>query len=101
LNGSVSIQLPPGPNYDAFKLKIFVQIYDNLGAISVYNITTCVTVQINASSIESIVNDVLSPVSLVTTSILSSDLKSSANQILTIASLINQNTLTTVTDTVR
>jgi hypothetical protein len=91
VNGSVNIQLPAGPIYDSYKLYIFVQIYDDFGAIAVYNISNSITVRINASLTESIVKNILSPVSSVVSSIIASDLKSSANQILTIVSMINQN----------
>jgi hypothetical protein len=92
--GSVYIQLPKGPSYDFFKLYLFVQIFDDSDAITVFSITTPVVVEVNSTLAENLALDVLSSTSG-TSSILAdlanSDLKSSVNTILTITSMINEN----------
>ena len=46
-NGDLYIQLPQGPDYDAFKLYLFVNIIDDTYGVTVYNITQPVTVMPN------------------------------------------------------
>ena len=46
-NGDLYIQLPQGPDYDAYKLYLFVNIIDDTYGVAVYNITQPVTVMPN------------------------------------------------------
>ena len=46
-NGDLYIQLPQGPDYDSYKLYLFVNIIDDTYGVTVYNITQPVTVMPN------------------------------------------------------
>ena len=58
--GIANVELPPGSSSDSHKIYVFVQIFDNSGAYTVYNLTSPVIVQINSSLVASMTADSLS-----------------------------------------
>jgi hypothetical protein len=88
--GSVNIQLPAGPSYDDHYIDLFVQVFDDTLAITVFKIPTRVMVKIDAALTSSLANEILTS-NTVLESIQKSDLKSSVNTMLTITSMVNEN----------
>jgi hypothetical protein len=59
-DGTMSTELPPGAPYDAYRMQIRVQIFDDEGAYATYTMPYVLTVYPNTTRIWSMFNNLLS-----------------------------------------
>lgn len=91
--GNVTVQLPQGAKKDSFRLYFFVQVIDDLGAITVYNLSTPCVVEPNSTLADSLTSDILSTNSSFLENINSFDTKTALNMVLGVASLLEVSAL--------
>jgi hypothetical protein len=59
-NGQYITQLQQGPDFDSNKMYFYVQVFDNYGGISVYNISSFATITSNNDFLTQNLNDIIS-----------------------------------------
>lgn len=89
--GMISVQLPQGPDYDSFKIYLFVNIIDDSGGITVYKLLNPVYVYPNEEATYRVVNEILenNPRSLIVTNLNSGNLKTVTNFVSILSTQIN------------
>ncbi len=92
--GVLSVQLPALPDYaNTRMLCLFVQIFDDADAVTVFNITTCVNMTISVDILPDIIGDLIaqSPDSAIISNVFNykEDPVTSLNYVIALASLLN------------
>ena len=59
-SGYLSLKLLPGAVYDSYKMRIFIQIYDNDGAFTIYQINNSIIVKPDVSNLATLINQLIS-----------------------------------------
>jgi hypothetical protein len=87
--GDKNVTLPAGPSSDSHRVYINIQIYDDSGAFTVYNLSTPIIVTTDPGVVNSTQSDLLSPTSAVFASISSSDVQTALNSIMILSIMFN------------
>jgi hypothetical protein len=87
--GTVNVLLPVGLASDSYHLYLYVQVIDDIGAITVYNIPTPVTVTIDTAYAANLTADLTSANSSALAMLNNSNPASAVNQALAIASVVD------------
>jgi hypothetical protein len=100
-NGDLLIQLPQGPDYDFYKLYLFVNIIDDTYGVTVYNITQPVTVMPNDNLANNLAASIASndPNSPFLQDLNSGNLNLVAKNVIALSSVFNIQSLSTSTAT--
>ena len=100
-NGDLYIQLPQGPDYDSYKLYLFVNIIDDTYGVTVYNIVKPVTVMPNVNLANNLAASIASndPDSSFLQNINSRNLNLVAKNVIALTSVFNIQSLSTPTAT--
>lgn len=90
--GIFRTQLPAGLVSSNFKWYLSVQVLDNLNGVATYYLTTPVTVNMNASAVNTALNSIvnMAPSSSIVQSLNSSDLSTVASTVLSFSATLNQ-----------
>ena len=89
-DGKANVKLPAGPQHDSYRINLFVQIYDDSNAITVYHIATQVTVTVDTQVASNLASDLTSGSSAVLAQIQNADMNVAINTMLTISSVVSQ-----------
>lgn len=90
-NGTLTVQLPLGPEYDSYRIYIFVHIIDDGNGRTIYNITKPVKVYPNKNLTTSIMQDILDlePSSQFLQELNDKDLQKAAKNIIGLSNSLN------------
>jgi len=101
-DGVLPVQLPQGPDYDSYKIYLFVNVIDDSYGTTVYNLPDPVYVYPNREIADNLLNEILadSPRSTIVTSLSSGNLKTVANFVTTLSTQLNiQSAMNATNDT--
>jgi hypothetical protein len=91
LNETFDVKLFAGAIYNSNRMNLYIQVYDNDGAFSIFNIPHCITVNSHETNLTSLMNDLITDNPLSDTNIIlyEGSFKESGQEIQRISSLLN------------
>jgi hypothetical protein len=95
LNETFDVKLFAGAVYNSNQMNLYVQVYDNDGAFSIYSLAQPITIYPNMTNLTSIMNDLIADNPLFDTNIILNEgsVKESIQEIQRISSLLNYQSL--------
>jgi len=98
----ISVQLPQGPEYDSYRIYLFVNIIDDSGGITVYKLVNPIYVYPNKEATDQVINEILdnNPRSLIVTNLNSGNLKTVTNFVSVLSTQINMQNMITPSSSV-
>lgn len=88
--GSITMQLPPGPSNDDNRLYLFVQVFDDSDSYTKYELANPVVVKIDQALVEEAMNGILNDPANFKDNLLSLDADAAANTLIIFSHILNE-----------